>query len=256
MREDRRFTDKDVRRIFAGAAERQYRTDQDHEPGWSLDELEEAAAAAGIDAVHVREAAADLLRGGHAPIDRELFGLPIELRRSITFPGVVDDEEWTEIVEELRRTFGKTGVASRVGYLREWSSESDQRREPIHVTVETVHAGTRVSIEHNTSRMAISLGTATASQFFVGLILSLVAMGGTDDVWIPAVIFLALAVCFGVGSVAGMRLRSKSTDRRINEVLGRIVRIHSRAPIKPAMLPDQEDDAPIKTAASGRRDRA
>ncbi|MEM6784942.1 MAG: hypothetical protein AAF624_14570 [Bacteroidota bacterium] len=125
-----RFSEKEARAILKRAAERQHRADLGAEAranGLSLDDLEVAAAAAGIDPRHVAAAIRDAERTEPEPAasftDR-MIGQPTTIRQQRAIPGYLDEALWQKLVLELRRTFDTAGTPSMLGTLHEWRSDA------------------------------------------------------------------------------------------------------------------------------------
>ncbi|MEM8558011.1 MAG: hypothetical protein AAGG50_09335 [Bacteroidota bacterium] len=129
-----RFTEEDARAILRRAAERQHRADLSAEAranGLSLDDLEAAAAAAGIDPQHVVAAIRDGERAeSHVPTSStdRLIGRPTYIHVDRAVPGQLDEALWQKIVVELRRTFETAGTPSTLGALHEWRSDASVQK--------------------------------------------------------------------------------------------------------------------------------
>ncbi|MEM8600672.1 MAG: hypothetical protein AAGF99_12190 [Bacteroidota bacterium] len=125
-----RFTEDEARAILKRAAERQHRADLGAEArasGLSLADLEQAAAAAGIEPQHVAAAIRDGERAEPKPADTftdRMIGQPTTIRQQRVIPGRLDEALWQKLVLELRRAFGNAGTPSTLGTLHEWRSDA------------------------------------------------------------------------------------------------------------------------------------
>ncbi|MDX1428832.1 MAG: hypothetical protein R3282_01040, partial [Rhodothermales bacterium] len=143
----RKFSREEAEEIFAGAARRQQEARTKDESHLTLEELEAAARDAGIDAEFVRAAAADLLRPSHASHVRRFVGIPVEVRKSKLLPAPPTAVDWGAVVTGLRSVFGKQGMATDLGTVREWTSDPSEGSMPARVVIEPYEDGTRVTIE-------------------------------------------------------------------------------------------------------------
>src|SRR5687768_3068307 len=116
--------------------------------GTTLADMERIAAEIGIDAAHVRAAAAELTRspaGNTAGI--------IDLERVV--PGELSDEAWEAVVADLRRTFSNPGTTSQVGLAREWSLKGEMGH--LHASLVSRQGHTRIQIlENHSSALGLS----------------------------------------------------------------------------------------------------
>jgi hypothetical protein len=123
MDEQRRFTEEEVEAILKTAAE------MDHSPhslagagrGLTLPELREIGREAGISPEAVQAAAS---RVGIVPVPsiRRFMGVPLGVGRTIELERKLTDEEWDQLVVDLRQTFSARGVVRQEGSLRSWSN--------------------------------------------------------------------------------------------------------------------------------------
>jgi hypothetical protein len=139
----RRYSDREITLILKGAAERQEEV-APREGGYSLAELEEIAAQAGIDAANVRAAARDLDRVD-APAGGGFVGSPTMLEFERMVEGEVPESEYGELVETIRRLTHTVGKPNRVERALEWSSSYNDIAH-VHVTIAPVRGNTRIRI--------------------------------------------------------------------------------------------------------------
>lgn len=244
----RTFSKEEAQQIFAAAADRQQA--HHHETGerLTLEELEEAATAAGIDPIHVRAAAEGLMLPAGAGTQRRVLGLPVESSRSITIPFAVDDVEWGLIIEELRSVFKKRGIATEVGAVREWASESDDRRSPVRVTASPAGEATSLSFERSRWNQVAGLGSGALSLLFTAFILAIVsAAGGAADV--PILLMTIIGGLFSVGVAVGTHAIAKRDEARFDEAIRRIQRIgeNRQTPADPIQQSAGRESAPAGT---------
>lgn len=220
---DRQYSKEEMQRIFAAAAEKQRADHAKVETRLTLAELEEAAAAAGIDPAYVREAAADLMRSGHAPLHRKFLGLPVEMRQSVTLPHALSEAAWIRIVQEARRAYKTSGLASDLGPIREWTSGVDPKRMPVRIVSEPEGDGTRISIERKTWQRALGVSIATAiSLAYTIVFFVLWAVGTGPGLWIPAVLLGLFSMLFGGGMALGFQTLAKKDTERFRAILDQV----------------------------------
>lgn len=148
---ERRYTDDEMRAIFAAASEaasaheqasdgRALESDMGSPPqteGLTIDELVEIGAEAGLPDHAITEAAMRLYAGstrrtsGAATLNATGVGglparldatrrLPLTVAASGQIAGPLDDEQWESLVARLRATFNATGKVQETGRLRTW----------------------------------------------------------------------------------------------------------------------------------------
>lgn len=222
---ERRFSEEEMRAVFARAAERQRRADESAgRAGLSLAELQEVASASGIDPAHVAAAVAEMAA---APEPRKtLLGAPVEVTRVRHLAAPVSDDAWARIVGELRRAFHDDGVAGQLGRIREWSvvgrgqSSGNVRTR---LAIEPDGGGVRVMIRRSARDMALGFtigGSVTALQAIVFALMA--AFGGDPEVWIPASILIVLATVFLGGTQVGARVWARQQERKLEALMDRI----------------------------------
>ncbi len=218
----RTFTEAEAQRIFARVAERQ-QTATAAEGHLSLDDLEEAARAAGLDPALVAGAVAEL----DMPAPRRGFlGAPTEVVRQRLVRGTVTDEAWEAMVAAARSEFGMSGVAGQVGRMREWTIAGGGRRQnntTTRLSLEPAGQDTRVVLTQSARHAAIGFTIAGAIQALMATGFGIAALSGADPaLWIPVVIMSAMAVLFLGGSQIGLRLWERRQSRRFDALLDRL----------------------------------
>lgn len=126
---DRRYTEEEMTEIFrraTQASESAGRSGRSLAPaatGFSLQELEEIGAEAGIPAEAVRRSALSLGSMDANPAAshvRRVLGAPVGVGTSVTLPRRLTDEEFHQMVSMLRDTFHAQGKVTVEGRYREW----------------------------------------------------------------------------------------------------------------------------------------
>lgn len=219
----RRYTEEEAQRIFAHVAERQ-RDAVRSESGLSLDDLQEAARAAGLDPALVVQAAASLDLPSPAT-SKTLLGVPVEVVRQRVIPEPVSDDTWAQIVSEARNAFGGVGIAGQIGRLREWtmlSSKGTNQSVSTRITLEPTPEGTRLTVSKSARDMALGMTIAASIMSGMALLFGTLFVAGVDpELIIPALIMAGMAVAFGGGTQIGMRIWERSQDGKFKAFLDR-----------------------------------
>lgn len=146
--QQRRYDEAEVQRIIEVATTQQLtRPSSGPSEGLTLSDLQSIAAEVGVDPSAIARAAAALDAGISRP-SRKSLGMPIEVTRVIPLRRAPTDEEWGQLVAELRATFEAQGRVTVQGGLREWTNGN------LHAVVEPSAEGYRL-------RMGTMKGDAT-----------------------------------------------------------------------------------------------
>lgn len=123
MSPERRYNEEEVAAILERATTS--RSSQANLPsnaatGFTLAELQEIGAEAGIAPEEIAAAARAVSTQASAPPVRTLLGAPRSVARIVPLTRELADAEWTRIVVALRETFGAEGRIREYGSLRTW----------------------------------------------------------------------------------------------------------------------------------------
>jgi hypothetical protein len=135
---ERHYNEAEVRRILELATR-----PTDAQPaaraqsGMTLAEIQSIAGEVGIDAGAIARAAASLDAAAVHPARRSL-GIPIEVGHTVHLPRPLTDDEWEQLVAELRSTFRARGNVRVKGNTREWYNGN------LHARVEPGPSGYRL----------------------------------------------------------------------------------------------------------------
>ena len=215
---ERRYSDDDVHRILARAAEVEtaLQPGDGDERAWTLAQIQQVGAEAGLSPVAIAAAAATLDRAGDAAGGRH-FGLPTSVVHAVPLERRFDDDDWERLVSQLRDTFEARGRERVAGERREWWNGN------LRVTVEPAADGALLHFRtrKGDARPLLNLGAAmTALSAALG---GLVAFGGDDKALAAAAVSGALGVATLVGGALRLpgwaRLRARQFD-----ALGRFAR--------------------------------
>jgi hypothetical protein len=154
--------------------------------GLTLGQLQDIGREIGI-APNVMAGAADVVKDGGTTVIRRFLGFPLRVERNVKLRRGLSEDEWDQVVTDLREIFNAAGVLKEDGSLRQWSNGNLQ-----------------AELEVNAIRQLIRLRTFKAN--------ALVLIGA------------GLGIC-GAASAAlvATLLNSATTDRRLVTVLSLMV---------------------------------
>lgn len=221
---DRRFTEEEVRRVFAAVAERQSAV-RHAEPGLSLAEMQEAAAASGLDPALVAAVAAEMVGEGDTDALPTFLGAPLAVRKRRVLPVSVDDEGWAHIVTELRRAFDTPGVPTEMGRQREWTSSTGGYGAPVHLTLVPSDEGSVITLEQTIAKDSKGAGWVLPLSVIPMTLLAAFFYYVSDlgpEIWFLPVLVGAVMSLILVALWAMWRAWSRRTDTQFDRVLDRI----------------------------------
>lgn len=120
---ERRYSDDEVRRIIALAAEAEAAAGTPAARPWRLDEVERIGVEAGLARESIAAAAHALERqppDAVAAAPARWLGLPVAVSRTVPLARHLSDEDWARLVGHLRETFAAEGRTRVTGAQREW----------------------------------------------------------------------------------------------------------------------------------------
>ena len=258
---ERRFTEDEARRIFSAVAERQGSA-RAAESGLTLAEMQEAAAASGLDPALVAAVASEMSTGAVDEVPT-FFGAPLAVRQRRVLPVAVDDDGWARIVSLLRREFGAPGVPTEMGRQREWTSTTGAGGAPVHVVLAPGESGATLTIEQTIAGQSKGAGWivpgTTLPMVALAALAHLSGKTGPEIYGLPALVFLVIGATM-LGLWAMWRGWARKTETRFERLADRIeiaARDAARASggqATPALDLDALPDAPERDA--GPRTRA
>lgn len=220
---DRRYDEEETRRIFDEAsrspglpAERSAAPVDG--PGFTLAELQDIGAEAGIEPARIAAAARALdTRGSSVPAKiRRAAGLPVGVSRSVDLPASFDEDDWNRLVVDLRETFDARGTIRVEGAFRAWNNGN------LQALVEPTDEGyqLRLTTRKGNAPQTAALG-AFGLVFAVFMTLALSMKGSLDTKWIvPA--FIALMSTVGLlGTAIQLPGWAATRERQMEEVAAR-----------------------------------
>jgi len=163
---ERRYTEEELALILNRAAERQEGV-QANAPRYTLADIQEIAAGAGIAPDHVASVAATL-RDARAPVSGGVFGAPHRFRFEESIEGEVADEVIGELFDLVRRTVGQQGEVTEALGTIEWKAQDAFGHS--YVTVGRRGGRTTIGILSTRNDSLALAGTAAGVGAFFGSI--------------------------------------------------------------------------------------
>lgn len=116
-----RFSKKEIGSLVHRATELHEDAVGETAESLSLEEIEEIGGELGIPAEYLREAAGEMARTQSASPVFSFLGGPFVIDHVFVVDETISDDQWEEVVLELRRATGGIGQFTDVGQTREWS---------------------------------------------------------------------------------------------------------------------------------------
>lgn len=232
---DRRYSEAEVAEIFKQAAEAQQtaRRQLPSGEGMTLTDLQEIGREVGIPRELVAQAAQGLDRAG-LPAGRRFLGLPLGVGRTVELGRRLTDEEWDQLVVDLRETFHARGTVRRDGSLRQWTNGNLQALlEPTadgnRLRLRTMNGNARGLMFAGLAMFGIALGPALVAFFSTGL-------GTAAGELAPFA--LAGAALFAVGALRLPRW-AQNRARQMEGVAARLTLLVNSPPTGRLIPPDE-----------------
>jgi hypothetical protein len=215
-----RFDEDEAAAIFAHAAKVETSTPKSlsGRGGMTLAELQEIGQEVGLSSEAVARAAASLRSGSRPAPASSFLGIHMGVANTVALQRPLSDEEWGELVTELRATFNAGGNMRSDGSFREW------RNGNLRITAGPVIGGYQVDMRSSkgSARSLMTVGGMTAvvcgGLLAVGTLTGSMAPGDVADI-IPVLAIGAGLFGAGVLQVPGWARRRREQFDRIAERL-------------------------------------
>jgi hypothetical protein len=207
---NRSYNEKEVGRLIQRATELYERSTGESERNLSLKEIEHIASELGLPREHLQTAALELEESQNPESSFRLWGGPFVVSETRVVGETMTEEQWEDIVLELRRFTGHNGKISELGRTRQWmhfvgEGENGINFSKTQVTLRPGKGKTSIQIRKNFK--GISLWYPLV--FVSGVALSLVALNSYPD---P--VTLALSGAGITGSFLAVRTLIRSSAKR------------------------------------------
>ena len=218
----RSYNEKQIGALIQRATELHEEAMGASERGLSLEEIEHIAAELGLPPEYMRTAALELEDRVSSDRAFSVFGGPFVINQARVVDGTMTQEQWEQVVMELRAFTGKRGQVDEVGPAREWIHAIGEGDEGFNFVK------TRVAIRPGDGQTSIQIrkhygGTAVPVYlltFVISAFLSLVVLNE-----FPNPVTLALAGGSIIGALAVVRTLISLWARREKERLKRLTNL-------------------------------
>jgi hypothetical protein len=220
----RLYDEKEVGKLLKRATELQREDPVRANPsgGFSLEELEEIAAEAGIDPQHLRRAAAELESGGDPEGWEHLIGEKVTLVRQAVVPGELPEEGFERVLAAIQVVARDHGQPSLLGRTLTWQAETSQKTRSLQVVVSSRNGETHIRAEERLHRLATGIFAGSTWGFGVGLG---VAVGTSFGLEVLGSALFAVAFPFGTVGLTLIAARQiyRAIVKRRRSILTRLV---------------------------------
>jgi hypothetical protein len=245
----RQYTDKEVRAILQRTVALQATGDPANPAqsadGTTLDQLQQAAAELGLDPALVARAAAEVVADPDPGRGSWLLGGPWSVDSDYIVEGMVTEDDWPLLLEEMRAATGRVGHPKTVGKAFEWLS---LQPDGLHVSLTPHGANTRVRVTARFGGWAV-LFYVMPPPFFLALAVILCTALGKSDA-LSAAGMWALVIGLPLASLVGGRLgfgRLCARKRRqTRDLIARMERWIA-GPRQGAVAPASTQTLPVRT---------
>ena len=200
--------------------------------GLSLEEIEHIAAELGIPSAYMRTAALELQDDANTDKPFSLFGNPFVINQARVASEAMTQEQWEQIVMELREFTGKKGQIDEIGAAREWRhmiGEGDQGINFVKTRVALRPGDGQTSIQIRKHYGGLAL--VYVAPLFLTLFFTFVLLSEPPD---PAKFALAAGSILGTFALARTLISSwvKREKKRLKRLVNLIQRTLSTSSLK------------------------
>ena len=220
----RSYNEKEIGALIQRATELHEEAIGTSERSLSLEEIEHIAAELGLPPEYMRTAALELEDRVNSGRAFSVFGGPFVIDQARVVDETMTQEQWEQVVMELRAFTGKKGQVDEVGPAREWThaiGEGDQGFNFVKTRVAIRPGDGQTSIQIRKHYGAVAFWYPLV--FFLAGFLSLVALNE-----FPNPVTLALGIGSVIGSLVVVRTLISSWARREKERLKRLINLLHR----------------------------
>lgn len=222
MSPEREYTEEEVAEILDRA------TQVDRSPstsaggsgrGLTLAELHDIGREVGIAEDVITRAARqlDAHPSMEAAPDRRLLGSTIGVGRTTYLPRMLTDEEWNQLVVDLRDTFDARGKIRDQGAFRQWTNGN------LQALVEPTGEGARLRLRTVKGSGQVYLGMGAAMLAFAPIAAVLALLGTTGDVT-SGLTFAVMGAALVTWAKVTLPSWAKTRERQMEEIIERLTR--------------------------------
>ena len=196
----------------------------EHTRSLSIEEVEHIASEIGLPPEHVRTAALEMEDRLYTDRSFSIWGGPFVIDQARVVDGTMTEEQWEQILLEIRRFMGRRGRVSEVGRAREWRhtlGEGDDgfNLTKTEVTIRPADGQTSIQIRKHYGGTAVP---AYLGAFFLSILFTILTIEAFDGMGLPDLVNWALLGGIGFGALAVVRGSISLWARRQKERLKRL----------------------------------
>ena len=239
------FSEKQISTILRRATEMQEASMTTDPTGLTFEELQQIAVEAGIDAKYIAAAITEQEQEGDVDERFYWLGAPTSIERERVVAGEVSDEQWEEMVAEIRSTFGLVGASGQVGRSREWTHDSKEQQA--QVTVTSREGQTKIRLFARYPQLA---ALAFIPGMTMGILIPIFLIEGLGLPAAPGVfVFIAVMATLFMGLRFLYSRLARGKQRKAQQLLARLEQIVAEpaTEVTPTPLPEARLDASLLT---------
>lgn len=225
----RSYTEKELRALIQRATELHEEASGGSERRLSLEDIEHIAAELGLPPEHMRTAALELEHQRSTGKPFRLWGAPFVIDQARVVDAEMTQEQWEQMVMELRAFTGKKGQTDEVGRAREWLhavGEGDQGFNFVKTRVVLRPEDGRTSI-HIRKQYGGAAIPAYVLAFFGSIFAAIVMIEAFEGMGLPDSVNFAILGMAALGALAAVRGSIGAWARRQQERFNRLTdRLH------------------------------
>ena len=223
----RSYNEKELRALIQRATELHEEASGGSERHLTLEEVEHIAAELGLPPEYLRMAALELENQPNADKKPSLWGAPFVIDQVRVVDETMTQEQWEQVVMEIRAFTGKKGQIDEVGSAREWMHAFGEGDEGINfvktrVAIRPGDGQTSIQIRKHYGGIAIP---AYVGALLVSTLLMFVTIEAFEGMGLPNLVNFALLGGAGIGALALVRGSLSLWARRQKERLKRLANL-------------------------------
>lgn len=212
----RLYNNREIGALVQRATELQESAARSDERGTSLEEVEQIASEIGIALEHLRAAASEMEDRREPEGAFTLWGGPFFLHQKRLVSGGLTDDQWEQIVMELRRLTGSAGTVSEIGQTREWTRVV----KDMDFTIEQTQVAVRPRADQTVIEIRKQYRGGAIMAYVIAVLLSGATAGAVlDGGGLSDLMNSAILIASGTGGLAVARISIAGWTRRQRQQL-------------------------------------
>ena len=195
MAKKRLYSEKEFNTILKRAVEQQSDQGVKETVGLSLEEMQHIAGEVGLDPAVIAQIAADLDRSPDSGKRYPLYKTPTKIEVERILPGVIDEDQWPEIVAAIERELDVSGTSTQIGQMLEWTYSTSSNRYKI--TFSPGEDKTKVRFYGSVKQVVVAWYSVVMI-YAIGFSSAYLSQGGNIALGGLAVLLIYLMVRFGL----------------------------------------------------------